>query len=175
MLKGLRLNLACGEDRKPGFLGVDQIQSEGVDIVWDLNKYPLPFDDNSVDEIICNHFIEHVDDLVKFMEELYRIMKPGSSGIITAPYWSHVNAWRDPTHKRGIGDQTIFFFNEGWRKANGKTLYGIKADFDVGFRFEIDPKFVSTWNDMSESERTHAYLHYTNVVLNVIFNISKRG
>jgi SAM-dependent methyltransferase len=99
MLKGLRLNLACGEDRKPGFLGVDQIQSEGVDIVWDLNKYPLPFDDNSVDEIICNHFIEHADDLVKFMEELYRIMKPGSSGIITAPYWSHVNAWIRPTRE----------------------------------------------------------------------------
>ena len=46
----MKLDIACGTDKKPGFKGVDLVKLPGVDYVMDVNK-KLKFKDNSVDEI----------------------------------------------------------------------------------------------------------------------------
>jgi SAM-dependent methyltransferase len=45
----------------------------------------LPFEDNSFDFILCNHVLEHIPDDTKAMQELYRILKPGGTGIFQIP------------------------------------------------------------------------------------------
>lgn len=45
----------------------------------------LPFDDNSFDFILCNHVLEHIPDDSKAMQELYRILKTGGTGIFQIP------------------------------------------------------------------------------------------
>jgi len=45
----------------------------------------LPFEDNSFDMILCNHVLEHIPDDTKAMQELYRILKPGGTGIFQIP------------------------------------------------------------------------------------------
>ncbi|MBA3985010.1 MAG: class I SAM-dependent methyltransferase [Flavobacteriales bacterium] len=45
----------------------------------------LPFEDNSFDFILCNHVLEHIPDDKKAMQELYRILKPGGTGIFQIP------------------------------------------------------------------------------------------
>lgn len=45
----------------------------------------LPFEDNSFDFILCNHVLEHIQDDSKAMQELYRILKPGGTGIFQIP------------------------------------------------------------------------------------------
>ncbi len=45
----------------------------------------LPFKDNTFDVILCNHVLEHIKDDKKAMQELYRVMKPGSWGIFQIP------------------------------------------------------------------------------------------
>jgi len=45
----------------------------------------LPFDDNSFDFILCNHVLEHIPNDTKAMQELYRILKPGGTGIFQIP------------------------------------------------------------------------------------------
>ena len=45
----------------------------------------LPFDDNSFDWILCNHVLEHIPDDTKAMQELYRVLKPGGTGIFQIP------------------------------------------------------------------------------------------
>lgn len=45
----------------------------------------IPFPDNSFDVIFCNHIMEHVDNDVKALQELYRVLKPGGWGIIQSP------------------------------------------------------------------------------------------
>jgi ubiquinone/menaquinone biosynthesis C-methylase UbiE len=170
----MKLDLGCGANKiAPDFMGVDQLPAPGVDIIWDLEQFPYPFEDNSVDEIYCSEYIEHASDLIMFMEELYRIMKPNTTGIITGPYWSHVNTWRDPTHKRGMADWTLYFFNKEWRENNGKDCYKINANFDVGYTVTFDPVFLSKFEDKTIEEKNFAIMHYNNVISGIIYAIRK--
>lgn len=45
----------------------------------------LPFEDNTFDFILCNHVLEHINDDIKAIKELYRVMKPGGSGVFQIP------------------------------------------------------------------------------------------
>jgi len=54
-----------------------------VDVKADILK--LPFEDNSFDFILCNHVLEHIEDDSKAMSELYRVLKPGGTGIFQIP------------------------------------------------------------------------------------------
>src|ERR1700761_8728573 len=80
----LKLSLACGQRKPEGFMGVDIAPAEGVDFVQDLFQFPwTQFADNSVDEIECSHFVEHIphgdgyhDPFFQFFDEIHRILKP---------------------------------------------------------------------------------------------------
>lgn len=56
----------------------------GVDLHLDLRDMHS-IEDNSLDSFICSHILEHIveDDLA--VSELYRVLKPGSWGILMAP------------------------------------------------------------------------------------------
>lgn len=45
----------------------------------------LPFGDDAFDFILCNHVLEHIPDDTKAMQELYRVLKPGGTGIFQIP------------------------------------------------------------------------------------------
>lgn len=57
---------------------------EVVDVVWDLNKCPYPFEDDSVDYVLAKHVLEHLDDVISVMNGLHRILKKGGSGNETS-------------------------------------------------------------------------------------------
>lgn len=57
---GIKLDLACGSNKQPGYVGMDVINYPGVDIVHDALTFPWPLPDESVSNIIASHFLEHV-------------------------------------------------------------------------------------------------------------------
>lgn len=59
------------------------LESPLADVKADICN--LPFDDNSFDFILCNHVLEHIPDDTRAMQELYRILKPGGTGIFQIP------------------------------------------------------------------------------------------
>ena len=162
LLHPFRLDVACGSNKTPGFFGVD-IGGKDVDVTWDLEKFPWPFPDNSVDEIVCNHYIEHTKDLIAFMNELYRIMVPGGTAIIRAPYYNSMRAWQDPTHVRAISEATFLYYNQDWLKANKLDHYPIKCNFDFSYGYDFAPD----WAMRSEESKAFAVRHYTNVVMDI--------
>lgn len=124
--EGIRLNVGCG--RKPyfGFVNIDKVSLPTADVIWDLEKTPLPFPDNSVSEIRAEHVLEHVWNFVPLLEDLWRICKPGARIYIEVPYFRYEGAFRDPTHCRFFSEYTFEYFDEGYEYA-----YYSKARFKV--------------------------------------------
>jgi predicted SAM-dependent methyltransferase len=166
----LKLDIACGQNKREGFTGVDIAPGEGVDIVHNLDEYPWPFKANSVTEVNISHYVEHVADLISFMNELWRIMKPGAQCSIVAPYYSSMRAWQDPTHVRAISEASFLYFNQDWLTANKLNHYPIKADFDFSYGYSITPE----WQNRNEEARNFAIRHYINVVNDIQVVLTKR-
>ncbi|WP_028668898.1 class I SAM-dependent methyltransferase [Runella zeae] len=59
------------------------IESPLAKVKMDIHQIPFP--DNTFDVTFCNHVMEHVDDDIKAMSELYRVLKPGGWAIIQSP------------------------------------------------------------------------------------------
>lgn len=56
-----KLDIGCGKFKDPEFTGMDINDWPGVDIVWDLEKFPWPIEDNTFEYIMVNHVVEHIN------------------------------------------------------------------------------------------------------------------
>lgn len=95
----MKLNLGCGNDKIKGYINCDKIKEVNPDKVVDLEK-KLPFSNDSVEEIVLTHVIEHISNLIPLMYELYRICKNGAIIKIRTPYFSSESAFSNVTHVR---------------------------------------------------------------------------
>ena len=86
----MKIDIGCGEFKKEGFAGVDILSVPGVDHVVDLRKEPLPFADNSIEEVFTNHFLEHleIEDVVRVIEDIHRVCLAGAKVEIHVPHFS---------------------------------------------------------------------------------------
>lgn len=126
-----RLNLGAGFDRGvPCAVNLDLSPVTRPDVVADLNGPGLPFRDSVFDEVYCKDVLEHLDDLRRPMEEIYRVSKPGARVIITAPHFSCANTFIDITHKRALSAFSFDYFDESSRYS-----YYTCAKFKVRHRY----------------------------------------
>lgn len=107
----IRLNLGCGRDVRKGYINVDQMKIPGVDVVCNIDGGKLPFKDNSVDEILLNHIVEHIWNFEFFLKELYRISRKGCKIYIRTPYFSHESAFSHYQHVRRFTWTTFDLFD----------------------------------------------------------------
>lgn len=103
----LKLDLACGQSPKEGFEGVDLW--EGAKRRMDLLKFPWAIDDNSVDELNCSHFIEHIPAREIDYRDLAPCKVPGEEGVVTGISYKH------PWQSRVGQDMLFAFFDECYR------------------------------------------------------------
>jgi len=113
------LHLGCGRQIWKEFLNVDCVPLPGVDAVVDLNKYPWPFDSGRWQKVFAHHLLEHLDDAVKPVAEIHRILAPGGIADIRVPHHSSWGAWADPTHRHYYCRKTFEYF----RKSNHHEYY----------------------------------------------------
>lgn len=59
------------------------LESPLADLHFDIQQIPLA--DESFDVVICNHLMEHVEDDLRAMRELHRILKRGGWGVLLSP------------------------------------------------------------------------------------------
>ncbi len=122
-ISGKLLEVGCGEGRgveillphASGYLGIDKIQ-EVIDMLKE--KFPKvefkqavipPFkgiDDNSFDTVVSFQVIEHIENDKLFLEEIYRVLKPGGKAIISTPNINHTLS-RNPWHEREYTPQQL--------------------------------------------------------------------
>ncbi|MBN1162195.1 class I SAM-dependent methyltransferase [Patescibacteria group bacterium] len=111
--KKVILHLGCGTTRMKDAINIDSFEAPTVDKVMDLEKFPYPFCENSVDEIHMYFVLEHLRDHVGVMKELHRILKPGGILYIRVPHGSSVyGQWGAFTHLKGYGYRAFDEFTD---------------------------------------------------------------
>lgn len=127
---GIELDIGCGPNKQQGYVGMDIRNLDGVDIVHDFNSMPWPLPDECCLRAVASHVVEHVPPVmitekgtrfpfVEFMDECWRIMKPGGQLAIVTPHGYSMGFLQDPTHCNALNENTFFYF---WP---GHTLYYI--------------------------------------------------
>ena len=157
---GIRLDIGCGGNKNPGFVGLDARPLDGVDIVWDVLKFPWPLPDESVLIATASHLLEHIPpfqtdpkligllDLLKklgviddadirdyigaydskpqfiaFMDEVWRVMKPGGQFAISVPHGRSDGFLQDPTHCNAMNEARWVYFDPFAKPANLWWIY----------------------------------------------------
>lgn len=88
------LNLGSGPRRiGKRFINVDVAAFPEVDIVAEAEN--LPFRDNSVDAVVNESLLEHVEDHKQIIDELHRVLKPGGIVYISVPFLTPYHASPD--------------------------------------------------------------------------------
>ncbi len=149
-----RLNVGCGRDIMKGWVNLDCIKAEGVDVIHDLEIFPYPFKENSFDFIWVAQIIEHLNNPEKFVKEIWRISKPGAKIVIGTVHFSAPTVWGDITHKRPYQSDTFNYFNIKYKDRkrcalslanSGKEFFHVKSS--IHFRYFFKPlKYLTNIN-----------------------------
>lgn len=147
----VKLDIGCGSKKKEGFVGIDRIKFDGVDVVCDVGVAPLPYEDNTVDEVHSSHFVEHLSasERIHFMNELSRVMKPGAKATIIVPHYSSGRAYGDLTHQwPPVSEFWFYYLKKEWRMQNAPHTDqehwpgGYCCDFDATWGYGLHPSLL---------------------------------
>ncbi|MGD1962044.1 MAG: class I SAM-dependent methyltransferase [Fulvivirga sp.] len=155
-VNGDLLEVGCGEGRGidllkkriASFTALDKIQSI-IDVLQD--KYPdykflqdniPPFsklEDNSYNTVVSFQVIEHIKADRQYLEEIYRVLKPGGSALITTPNIK-MTLTRNPWHIREYtADQLLTITSQVFDDVEMK---GITGNEKVMQYYEMNKKSV---------------------------------
>lgn len=122
----LVLNLGAGEKQINGAIPMDYP-------TWDAECQAIPYKGNTVDQIHCYHFLEHIYNLDFVMSEIERVLKPNCHVNICVPYYRSGLQAQDPDHKRAFHEKTweTLFDTSYYKKGKVKPM-DIHTNFIIG-------------------------------------------
>lgn len=140
----MNLDLGCGKVKKEGFIGVDSIKFDSVDVVLDIGKEKWPWKANSVENIHCSHTLEHLtaQERIHFYNEAYRVLKKTGKMVIITPHWNSTRAYGDPTHQwPPVSEFSFNYLNKQWREYTASHVPGLNCDFEHECSGALNPMF----------------------------------
>jgi len=141
------LDIGCGRNKFPGAEGIDFAANSVADVRHDLNVFPYPLPDSRYEVILLRNVIEHLQDVVRLMEEVHRVGKSGADVIITTPHFSSLYSYQDPTHIRHLALDSMDYFTEDTKHSNFYSdrrfrIVGRGLDFGKSFPFSLIAKWL---------------------------------
>jgi SAM-dependent methyltransferase len=157
-MSGRILQLGAGRHRlseEPGrVVRVDLRADTKPDLVWDLDRFPWPFEESSFDLIDCTDVIEHLEDVVRVMQEVHRVGRPGGLVRIATPHFSSSNSFTDPTHRHHLGLFSFDYFTGGnqWNFYTDVLFRKKRAEliFHPGLLNRLVRRFARRWPETYE-------------------------
>jgi SAM-dependent methyltransferase len=180
--KLVKLDLGCGPNPQPGFIGVDQYNMKGVDVVCNLGSGKWPWKDNTVDEVYCAHFLEHLTNLgekwerTHFFNELYRVLRKGGKATLIFPHWCSNRYYGDPTHKEPFSEMGFYYLSKDWRATQAPhsdkqwNKHGYDCDFDASWGYNLRQDIVTRNQEFQQN----AMANYKEVIQDIIATLVKK-
>lgn len=75
------------------------------------------FTPKEVEELIGEIEPGHI--FIRFMDEIWRLLKPGGQFMMVFPYGGSDGYWQDPTHINGLSEVTFAYFDPLEKNSNG--------------------------------------------------------
>ena len=137
------LDVGCGRAKTAGAIGIDFNATTQADIVHDLDRFPWPIASDRFERVVCSHIVEHVAEMIGFMQEVHRVARPNALVEIVTPHFSNRFSFTDPTHRRHLSLRSFDYFLEPTPMAPPnlvqralETKYSV-PDFYTTSRFRI--------------------------------------
>lgn len=159
-MSSLLLNLGCGYDIRASATNVDKRTLPGVDIVHDLDQFPWPFLGHTYDAIVAQDIFEHLTDVVKVMEECWRVLRAEGTLTIRGPLPDSPNVWVDVTHRRAFIEHSFDHFDPdtdfGKRYGYGAHKWRLVRETREGtnITFILTPRLEQPAIDMFSADRS---------------------
>ena len=114
------LQLGCGIRPLQGAVNHDRTaHHDYVDVAHDLEYLPWPWQDGEFDKVIALDVMEHLRiDVQGWLDECWRILRPGGQLVLRLPAWNNALSWRDITHRRVFHEESFHYFDRStqlWR------------------------------------------------------------
>lgn len=160
-----KLHIGCGLDYKEDYINLDKSPDVKPDVIFDLEKIsstnPLPFEDDTFDEILAAHTLEHIHNILPLMAELHRVTKAEGVLLLRVPYGASASAYDDPTHCRQFYPPSLLYFGQPtyWR-----ADYGYRGDWRVEECGLLIPKYIQERLDSLGIDIRFAVQHMFNIV-----------
>lgn len=158
----MKVNLGSGIRRYEGFVNVDVDPSVNPDYVCDLNRQPLPFEDDSVDYVLAHHVLEHIGDgFFDFIKELYRVCCHEAVIEVVVPHPRHDCFLGDLSHVRPITIENMrplskkycesqYYINSSW----SGFANVLDVDFEiVDYNYILDDTFKTIIADITDDNQ----------------------
>lgn len=134
----VKLNLGCGNKPLEGYINHDlTVHADHVDIAWDLNELPWPWQDEAFEKVAAISVLEHLrQNLLTSMDELWRILEPHGVAVVKLPHWKHNISWEDLTHLHVVGVGAM-------DQLDPRTKRGVDYWFYTRRKWRVDKRTVN--------------------------------
>lgn len=141
---------------------MDPVDTYHPDIVGDVHA--MPFEDNSIDAVLCLAVLEHVENPIVAYKEMHRVLKPGGYALVYVPFLYYYHA------EKGYYGDFWRFTEDGlrWLSKPFATCEIVRVRGAIGTWFKLSPlgrysvfetfgNMLDTLSGKSNSKQTSGY------------------
>lgn len=125
-----KVELGAGDKKLEGWINVDISDEFKPEIVCDINS-GLPFKNDSIGEVRAFSVLEHLDETIDCLNEIWRVCADGAILCIYVPHCRSTMGVADPTHKKLFNEESFQYFCRNGNHYRLHESYEIKCCFDL--------------------------------------------
>ncbi|MGI9542972.1 MAG: class I SAM-dependent methyltransferase [Cyclobacteriaceae bacterium] len=150
----------CFTDRFEAMENIDYITAD-LESPWakvKMDIHQIPFEEDTFDVVMCNHVLEHVENDIKAMQEIHRVLRPGGWAFLQIPFFipvpeetqedPNVTSSKERERKYGQNDHVRLYGKDYKQRLEKGGFKVTEDDFVTTIPFEDQKRFALDRGEM---------------------------